>query len=113
MLYKAIFVTGFGAGYVLGARAGRERYDTIARSARSFVEEPKVQETAVVVQAQLAGAAGKAREKVTAKVGGKPVGSASTASTAPSPSVHARRDDEHRYADDLIEEGLLDEKYAD
>ena len=32
--FKTGLVVGLGAGYVLGARAGRERYEQIARAAR-------------------------------------------------------------------------------
>ena len=35
MRYKASFITGVAAGYVLGARAGRERYEKIKRAARN------------------------------------------------------------------------------
>jgi hypothetical protein len=52
MRYKAIFGIGFGAGYVLGAKAGRQRYDTFVGAARGFAEHPAVQETAGVLQAQ-------------------------------------------------------------
>lgn len=40
---KILLVVGLGVGYVLGARAGRERYDEIVRSARSFWNDPRVQ----------------------------------------------------------------------
>lgn len=45
MRTKIGFLLGAGAGYVLGARAGRERYEQIARSAREYWESPKVQQT--------------------------------------------------------------------
>ena len=35
---------GFGVGYVLGARAGRERYEQIRQAAAGFVERPEVQQ---------------------------------------------------------------------
>lgn len=49
---KLIFITGIGVGYVLGTRAGRERFDQIVAQARKFWESPTVQEAAGVVQAQ-------------------------------------------------------------
>jgi hypothetical protein len=52
MRLRAIFTVGFGAGYVFGAKAGRQRYDGIMRAARGFAEHPAVQETAGVLQAQ-------------------------------------------------------------
>jgi len=39
---KLLFVVGLGAGYVLGARAGREQYDKIAAAANNLWESPKV-----------------------------------------------------------------------
>ena len=52
MRYKATFVLGFAAGYTLGAKAGRERYEQIMRTARGLSENPAVQSAAGVLQAQ-------------------------------------------------------------
>lgn len=42
-----LLLIGVGAtAYVLGARAGRERYEQIARSARRLRSDPRVQDTA-------------------------------------------------------------------
>lgn len=49
---KLIFITGVGVGYVLGTRAGRERFDQMVAQARRFWESPSVQEAVGVVQAQ-------------------------------------------------------------
>ena len=49
---KLIFITGLGIGYVLGTRAGREKFDQMVAQARKFWESPTVQEAAGVVQAQ-------------------------------------------------------------
>jgi hypothetical protein len=58
-----------GAGYVLGARAGRERYEQIKAQAQKVARNPKVQDTAHQVQdaaaAQATAAAGVVKEKVT------------------------------------------------
>ena len=63
----------FGAaGYVLGARAGRDRYDQIVRVARRVVGSQTVQATAGVLQAQLDQATAHARQVVAAKLGGHP-----------------------------------------
>jgi hypothetical protein len=43
MKFKSGFLVGFGAGYVLGAKAGEERYQQIADAARSLRENPGVQ----------------------------------------------------------------------
>jgi hypothetical protein len=74
MRYKASFLTGFGAGYVLGAKAGRQRYESIMQRARNFMEKPAVQQTAGVVQAQAADLAGSAKRVVSDKVGGRSSG---------------------------------------
>lgn len=44
MLTKATFLTGAAVGYVLGARAGRERYEQIVSAARRTWEDPRVQQ---------------------------------------------------------------------
>ncbi|MCW2783987.1 MAG: YtxH protein [Marmoricola sp.] len=45
MIKKALAVTSFGAGYVLGARAGRERYEQIRRIALRVKDDPQVRQT--------------------------------------------------------------------
>lgn len=52
------FVLGAAVGYVLGAKAGRGRYDQIMRTYRKLADHPAVQ-----------GAAGVARAKVGEKTG--------------------------------------------
>lgn len=44
MVKKLSFLTGLGAGYVLGARAGRERYEQIVSTARGLWQDPRVQQ---------------------------------------------------------------------
>ena len=46
MAGKLSLLVGFGAGYVLGARSGRERYDQIAGKAQEVWRDPRVQEKA-------------------------------------------------------------------
>lgn len=41
---KLLLLVGAAAGYILGARAGRERYDQIADQANKAWSNPKVQE---------------------------------------------------------------------
>ncbi len=43
---KKTFLIGAAAGYVLGARAGRERYEQIATLAGKVKRNPKVQQAA-------------------------------------------------------------------
>jgi hypothetical protein len=58
------------AGYVLGTRAGRERYDQIVRVGRRVAGSQTVQSTAGVVQAQLDQFAAHARHVVAARLTG-------------------------------------------
>ncbi|MHB1171638.1 MAG: YtxH domain-containing protein [Lacisediminihabitans sp.] len=40
---KLLLVVGFAVGYVLGSRAGRERYDELKRAAEKLWNDPRVQ----------------------------------------------------------------------
>jgi hypothetical protein len=70
MRYKVTFVIGFAAGYTLGSKAGRERYEQISQAARTFAENPAVQSVAGMLQAQVARVAGTAKSAVVEKVTG-------------------------------------------
>ena len=65
---KLSLLAAAGVGYVLGARAGRQRYEQIAASARKVADHPKVQRVAHKAQdaasQQAAAAAGVAKDKV-------------------------------------------------
>ena len=50
MFSKTSLLVGFAAGYVLGARAGRERYEQISAGARKFMGNPTVQSAASKAQ---------------------------------------------------------------
>ena len=43
MGYRAMFAIGFAAGFVVGTRAGRERYDQMVKYARQVSGSPAVQ----------------------------------------------------------------------
>jgi hypothetical protein len=49
---KLMFISGLAAGFVLGSRAGREKYEEIRTNAKKVWEHPTVQEAAGVAQAQ-------------------------------------------------------------
>ena len=49
---KLMFIGGLAAGFVLGSRAGREKYEEIRLNAKKVWEHPTVQEAAGVAQAQ-------------------------------------------------------------
>ena len=40
---KILFVAGLGLGYVLGTRAGREKYEQLKTAAMKFWNDPRVQ----------------------------------------------------------------------
>jgi oxygen-dependent protoporphyrinogen oxidase len=72
---KITLLVGGAVGYVLGTRAGRQRYEQIKARARSVWASPKVQEKATqaqdyarqkapVVKEKAAGAAAAAKDKV-------------------------------------------------
>ncbi|MDT0451643.1 YtxH domain-containing protein [Streptomyces hesseae] len=46
MRYRLTFITGAAVGYVLGARAGRERYEELRKGARRIAQNPAVRNTA-------------------------------------------------------------------
>ncbi len=39
---KFVLLVGIGIGYVLGARAGRQRYEDIKRAAKRFWNDPRI-----------------------------------------------------------------------
>ena len=67
-LYRITFFTGLAAGYVLGTRAGRERYEQMKKLARQAADNPAVQQAAGAAAAQATGLAKTATAKVTGKV---------------------------------------------
>src|SRR5262245_1299029 len=60
------FLSGLAAGYVLGAQAGRERYEQLKRLARKAAESPAMQQTAGALQAQATATAKLAKEQAAA-----------------------------------------------
>jgi hypothetical protein len=52
---------GIAAGYVLGSRAGRERYEQIKRWASRAADNPAIQGAAGLVRAQITNAVKKVR----------------------------------------------------
>jgi hypothetical protein len=47
------FVAGAAVGYVLGAKAGRERYEQILRTYRAVADHPMVQGAAGIARAKI------------------------------------------------------------
>lgn len=67
---KLTLLIGGAVGYVLGAKAGRERYEAIVRAGRRVAGSQTVQATAGVLQAQIDTVAHRARQLIATKVGG-------------------------------------------
>lgn len=67
MIKKLPYLMAAGVGYVLGARAGRERYEQMRIQAQKFVRNPKVRNATHkaqdTVKAQASHAAEVAKEK--------------------------------------------------
>jgi hypothetical protein len=49
---KLSFLAGFGAGYVLGSKAGRERYEQIRRAYEHAKDDPRLQSLAGMAHAR-------------------------------------------------------------
>jgi hypothetical protein len=69
MRYRLTFIAGLALGYVLGTRAGRERYEQLRKSARQVAQNPAVRNTAETAAQQGRQFAGKAYHAVSEKVG--------------------------------------------
>jgi hypothetical protein len=73
MMRKAIFVTGFATGYVLGAKAGRARYETLMKQWRGLLGKPEVQQATETVRQEAGDLFGTAKRVVTDTFAGKDV----------------------------------------
>ncbi|AZZ47876.1 hypothetical protein C5C31_03050 [Rathayibacter rathayi] len=100
---KILFVAGAAAGYVLGARAGRKRYEQIASAASKFWQTQPVQDVAGAVggaaKTQLSTVSDKAYEVVRSVVvkavsGGKKAQGASEAEASAAARKAASKVDE-------------------
>jgi len=77
---KLMFITGLAAGFVLGSRAGREKYEEITANAKKVWEHPTVQEAAGVAQAQANKLYTEGKDKLNESKLGEKLKSASTSS---------------------------------
>lgn len=68
---KTFFILGLGTGYVLGTKAGRERYDQIAKVVAKANEDPRVHKVAEAVSAKGGQVVGGATHLIRDKVGDK------------------------------------------
>lgn len=83
-----MFITGLAAGFVLGSRAGREKYEEIRANAKKVWEHPSVQEAAGVAQAQANKLYSESKDKLqSSKIGEKLHTTSSTSSTSSTSDV--------------------------
>lgn len=71
---KLMFLGGVAVGFVLGTRAGRERYEQLANTTRRVWDHPTVQEAAGVMQAQATRLYAGGRDVVSDKLGQSTLG---------------------------------------
>jgi hypothetical protein len=79
MFKKLTLAAGFGAGYVLGAKAGTQRYEQIVAKAREIAGMPAVQNATATVQETAGSLADKAKETVNEKASSSSSSSSSSA----------------------------------
>jgi 2',3'-cyclic-nucleotide 2'-phosphodiesterase (5'-nucleotidase family) len=72
MIKKLFFVAGAGVGYLLGTRAGREKYDKMVAKAREVMDRPDVQEVTGAVKAKANQLYDEGRQRVRATIGDAP-----------------------------------------
>jgi hypothetical protein len=64
MKLRTSLLIGFGIGYVLGAKAGRERYEQIRKATRTIAENPPVRQFLGEAKGLADAGTAKARESV-------------------------------------------------
>lgn len=87
---KLTLLIAAGAGYVLGSRAGRERYEQIKQQTTKAWNNPKVQDTVDTVQTQ----AKQAGADLGSKVGSKVAETAGDVKDKVSDKLHSSSDDQ-------------------
>ncbi|MFI7075517.1 hypothetical protein [Micromonospora sediminicola] len=85
------FAVGFAAGYLLGARAGRQRYEQIAATARQLSNHPVAQRAQNTVKDLLSTAVEETTHRM-ARDHGSPVAAPTALEQAPRPPRRARAD---------------------
>ena len=94
---KIVTLAAAAAGYVLGTRAGRQRYEQISTQAQKLWQDPRVQKAASDARETAAAKAPVVKDKVSKMTGGKVGGGSngssdmgtSSTSTTPSTSTSA------------------------
>jgi hypothetical protein len=91
--YRFSFLSGLAVGYVLGAQAGRERYEQLKQLARKAAESPAMQQTAGALQAQATATAKTAKDMAAT---GVRKGASKVASHAPGRTISKGQPDSAR-----------------
>src|SRR5215470_17149407 len=68
MGYRLAFIVGFGVGYIVGARAGRERYEQMKKAATQVVQSPPVQKATQAAGAKATELTKAAKDKAATQV---------------------------------------------
>ncbi|WP_462418668.1 YtxH domain-containing protein [Kytococcus sp. Marseille-QA3725] len=68
MKNKILLLVGTGIGYVLGARAGREKYDSLVEQAQGLWGDPRVQDAVSTAKSSTGSAFSQAQDQVKGKV---------------------------------------------
>lgn len=68
ILIKGTAIAGVAVGYVLGTRAGRERYEDIKRKSKEVWADPRVQDTVHQAEQRVKDTARQAEKRVKEKV---------------------------------------------
>jgi hypothetical protein len=89
---KLMFITGLAAGFVLGSRAGREKYEEIRANAKKVWENPTVQEAAGVAQAQATKLYSESKDKLQSSKLGEKLNVSATSSTGDTEPLTAPTD---------------------
>jgi hypothetical protein len=71
---KLWFLSGVAVGFVVGSRAGREKYDQLVAAGRRLMDHPTVQEAAGVMQAQANRLYAEGKEAVSEKLSNTKLG---------------------------------------
>jgi len=86
---KILFLAGVGVGYVLGTRAGRERYEQIKKAAAKLWADPRIQDKVATAEEfvrdkapEVVGFIADGAKTVAAKVGGRTASSRGAAKSS-------------------------------
>ncbi|MEO3779514.1 hypothetical protein ABGB16_22280 [Micromonospora sp. B11E3] len=86
---KIMFLGGLAAGFVLGARAGREKYEELVVRGRKVLDHPTVQEAAGVAQAQANRLYSEGKDKLSQTKLGEKLGANGRQGLTPADSAYA------------------------